>query len=67
MSERQKRGFACGDNASKAGRKAHEMGVAHRWSREEAAEWGRRNVQEQTRDDRGRLQAKPSAPVTMSV
>ena len=58
MSDQPKRGFACGDNAAKAGRKAHEMGVAHRWTAKEAADYGRRNAQEQPRDDRGRLMAK---------
>ena len=59
MPHEQKRGFAVGDNASKAGRKSQDMGVAHRWTVAEATAWGRKNVQEQARDDRGRLQAKP--------
>lgn len=31
-----KRGFACGDNASRYGRLGHAMGVSRRWTVEEA-------------------------------
>lgn len=66
MSDRPKRGFACGDNAAKAGRKAHAMGVAHQWSSEDARRLGRQNASEQPRDDRGRLLPKPD-PRQLSV
>lgn len=58
MSEQQKRGFACGDNAVVYGRKAHELGVAHQFSAREAGYWGRKNSREQGRDERGRLLPK---------
>jgi hypothetical protein len=37
-----KRGFACGDNASKYARRAHAMGTAHQWTPAEARAWGRK-------------------------